>query len=197
MKTIPKPATKRGEATRQKLLQAAESEFGSKGFHAASVAGITSTSGVAQGTFYIYFRSKEDLFRELVREISRNIRFTMARATLTAPDRLSAERSGLESFIAFIAERPHLYRIVQESQQVDEQVYRDYYNDIARGYTAALRQAAEDAEIAPGDAEVRAWALMGIGHFLGLRFCLWQGHKPSTETMDAVMDFVANGIARR
>lgn len=189
------PSTARGEATRRKILQAAEQEFGSRGFHAASVAGITAAGGVAQGTFYIYFPSKEAIFRELVRDVGRQLRQAMREATRGAPDRLSGERRGLEAFVRFISAHPQLYRIVQEANFVDEQVYRDYYNDLARGYARVLENAAAQGELRPGDAEVRAWAVMGMGHFLGLRYCLWQGREPSKATMDAVMDFIAHGMA--
>ena len=63
------PATARGEATRRKLLDAAEKEFGGKGFHAASVSSITTRADVGQGTFYLYFHSKEEIFVTLVRDI--------------------------------------------------------------------------------------------------------------------------------
>lgn len=192
-----RPRTARGEATRGRILRAAEREFGDKGYHGASVAGITTRGGVAQGTFYLYFPGKEAIFRELVRDIGRQLRRAMSAAASTGRNRLEAERQGLEAFIAFVSAHPRLYRIVQEAQFVDEQVYREYYLNIARGYTAALARAAERGELAPGDAEIRAWALMGIGHFLGLRYCLWQGRPPADETFAGVMDFIAHGMAPR
>lgn len=194
---LARPTTARGEATRRKILRAAEQEFGEKGFHAGSVSGITSLCGVAQGTFYIYFRSKEEIFRELVRDIGAQLRAAMRASAEQGRDRLEAERRGLEGFIGFVSEHPRLYRVVQEAHFVDEQVYRDYYNDIARAYAQVLEQAAAAGELRPGDAEVRAWAIMGIGHFLGLRYCLWQGRRPSARTFDEVMDFIASGIAPR
>ncbi len=196
-RTAMKPVTKRGEATREKILRAAEIEFGEKGFHAASVAGITAGCGVAQGTFYIYFPSKEEIYRELVRDIGHQLRRAMREAVTGAGNQIEAERRGLDAFIGFVSRHPRLYRIVQEAHFVDEQVYRDYYNDIARGYARILDDAAARGELAPGDAEVRAWAIMGIGHFVGLRYCLWQGKHPRPETMDAVMDFIGHGVLPR
>ena len=62
------PRTERGRRTVRKLLEAAAQEFGQRGFHEAAITGITSRAGVALGTFYTYFESKEELFRALVRE---------------------------------------------------------------------------------------------------------------------------------
>ncbi len=190
-----RPATARGEATRRKLLQAAEREIGTEGFHRASVSSITRSAGVAQGTFYLYFDSKEDALRELVRHMGRELRGVLTRSIDSAPDRMQAERRGLEAFLRFVAEHRNLYRVVQESLFVDESVFRDYYQDFADGYSAALDSAQHAGEVRPGNNEVRAWALMGLGHFLGLRFGLWATGQPSAEILDAAMDFIAHGIA--
>src|SRR5581483_7612448 len=100
------PATPRGEATRRKLLDAAETEFGDKGFHAASVSSITTRADVGQGTFYLYFHSKEEIFTTLVREIGHALRKHMAEAVGKAAPRMAAERAGLEAFLDFACKHP-------------------------------------------------------------------------------------------
>jgi AcrR family transcriptional regulator len=194
---MPKPATARGEATRRRLLNAAEQEFGAKGYHGASVSSITQRADIAQGTFYLYFRTKEEMFLTLVRDIGHQLRAHSAQAIAGAANRLEAERLGLDAFLQFTLRHRGLYRIVQESQFVDPQVFRDYYERLAEGYAAALAKAAQAGELAAGDADVRAWAMMGIGHFLGLRWCLWQKKLPPHEVVDEVMGFVTRGMGVR
>ncbi len=58
-----KPMT-REPKTKAALIEAAIKIFEQKGFQHARVSDIVSAAGVAQGTFYIYFRSKEEIFRE-------------------------------------------------------------------------------------------------------------------------------------
>lgn len=89
------PVTARGEATRRKLLSAAEIEIGEKGFHVASVSSITTRADVGQGTFYLYFHSKDEIFLTLIRDIGRRLRKHMAQAIDGIDDRLAAERRGL------------------------------------------------------------------------------------------------------
>lgn len=185
---------RRSAITRRKLLDAAEKVFGEAGFYAAAISQITHTAGMAQGTFYVHFTSKEELFKELVADISRRLRHEMTRAAVAAPDRLAAERAGLEAFFAFTQQHPGLYRITQEAQFVDPPSHRRYYERLAEGYTRALSKSAEGGAITAGDAATRAWALMGVGHFLGLAHCQWQGAVPSTAVVDAAMDFIAHGL---
>lgn len=195
MSSLPQPVTRRGEATRQKLLAAAELEFGEKGFHAASVASITMRAGVGQGTFYNYFPSKEDALRELVRHMGRELRRSLSEATRGAKDRLEVERLGVRAFTDFSRGHQNLYRIVMESQFVDEAIYREYYERLADGYTRALREAQAAGEVATGDPGAQAWALMGIAHFTGLRYGIWQQGEPDGEALDTISSFISRALS--
>lgn len=187
--------TARGAATLRRLLDAAEVEFGERGFHAASVSSITVRAKVSQGTFYIYFPTKEAIFGALVEEIGYALRKHMALAVAEDRDPLLAQREGLQAFLAFVRRHPGLYRIVQECQFVDEAAYRRYYERLADGLARTLQRDTETGTFSRGDAQVRAWAIMGIGHFLGLRHCLWQQRQPGKAVMDEVMAFIGGGIS--
>ena len=80
---------------------------------------------------------------------------------------------------------------------VDAAAYRRYYEDFARAYRIALEAAERRGEIAPGDCEVRAWALMGLSDMAGRRFALWDQRAPFDEAAEAAWDFVAHGLAPR
>ena len=192
--SVLKPVTARGEATRRRLLIAAEQEFGNKGYHGASVSSITQRADIAQGTFYLYFHSKEELFVTLVRDIGHQLRAHSAQAIAKATSRLDAERLGLDAFLQFTTRHRGLYRIVQESQFVDPQIFREYYEKLAQGYAGALASAARKGELTEGDADTRAWSMMGIGHFLGLKWCLWQKKQPPQEVLDEVMGLITHGM---
>ena len=51
---------------RKELLKAAIRVFARKGYRTASIRDIIQAAGVARGTFYIYFRSKQDIFAAIV-----------------------------------------------------------------------------------------------------------------------------------
>ena len=74
------PRTARGMRTKRKLLDAAALEFGEKGFHEASITGITQRAGTALGSFYTYFDSKDELFSALVRDMSTRVKSHAASA---------------------------------------------------------------------------------------------------------------------
>lgn len=188
------PKTSRGERTRQRILDAAERDIGSRGFSDASISTITQEAKVAQGTFYLYFRSKEDVLRELVLRMGRRLRRHLTLATNGLSDRLAIEKRGLHAFLSFVRDNPNLYRVVAESQFVDEDAHRRYYHDFANGYRQLLEEAARVGQISQGDAEVRAWALMGISDFLGRRYALWDRETPIETVVEAAFAFLAHGL---
>jgi AcrR family transcriptional regulator len=191
------PRTERGRKTLRRLIEAAAQEFGERGFHEAAITGITQRAGVALGTFYTYFQSKEEVFRALVRDMSDATRAHVAEAARGAPDRLTAERRGLAAFIAFTRERPELYRIIEEAQFVAQDEYRRHYLTFAEGYRRNLSAARSRGEIAEGPDELRAWALIGISVFLGMRYGLWDRDLEPTQVADFAIDFVSEGLRTR
>jgi len=188
------PVTARGEQTRQNLLAAAEQEFGEKGFHKASISSITQRAGVAQGTFYIYFASKEEVLRALVRHMGRKVRHTLTEATESMPDRTEQEKSGLEHFLAFAVEHKNLYRVVMESQFIDESIHREYYETLVEMYAARLKKAQDAGQIRKDDPFGQAWVLMGIGYFLGLRYSMWEDRLPPDEVLETAQGFIERGL---
>src|SRR6476620_1117794 len=113
------PRTPRGERTLRKILDAARDEFGERGFSDSSIVGITQRAGVALGTFYTYFNSKEAVFQALVRDMSGQVREQVGPALGQASDALDGERRALQAFLDFAREHRDIYRIVDEAEFVD------------------------------------------------------------------------------
>jgi len=188
------PRTERGRRTRRAILNAAGAEFGELGFHEGSISGITRRAGVALGSFYTYFPSKDAVFRALVNDLSDQVRDRVAPAVQAAPDGLAAERAGLEAFLRFVADHKEIYRIVDEAEFVDPDSFRRHYTSAARRIEERLRTAAERGEVrAEAAGEVQAWALMGMNVFLGLRFGVWESADPATVAA-AAADLIGRGL---
>lgn len=168
------PRTARGTRTRAKLLEAAEKVFSECGYADASIVRITEAAGVAQGTFYLYFSSKLEIFEELIEDLNRRVRHAMAEAAEGATSRIEIERQGFLGFFRFTAEHPALYRIVREAEFVSPKSLRLHYTRIVSGYIEGLGSAKDSGEIGEDvDPAVVAWVLMGIGEMVGMRWVLW------------------------
>ncbi len=191
------PRTERGRKTLRAILDAAADEFGERGYHEAAIARIGQRAGVAIGSFYTYFDSKEAVFRALVGDMSTQVRETVGPVILAAPDRLAGERAGIAAFIAFVRQHKALYRIVDESAFVAPDAYDRHYREIAAGYADSLTRAFGRGEITAGDMEIRAWAIMGMNVFLGLRFGVWDESLSPDAVASVAADLIGEGLRQR
>jgi AcrR family transcriptional regulator len=166
----------------RKILDAARAEFGERGFGDSSIVGITQRAGVALGTFYTYFDSKEALFQALVRDMSAQVRDQVAPALKESADAIGAEGRALEAFLRFASEHRDVYRLIDEAEFVEPRAYREHYETTASRIAARLIAGRDNGQIASDysdeELEIVAWALMGSNVFLGLRFAVWSSTDP-------------------
>jgi AcrR family transcriptional regulator len=173
-----RPLSTRGLDTRRRLLDAAERVFGELGYHEASVVKVADAAGVATGTFYLYFDSKKAVFDELMVDLNRRVRHAMREGSSQGKTRLESEMLGFDAFFRFTADHPALYRIIRQAEFVSPEMLRFHYDKLSEGYIEALRDASQSGEIGKLDAEVAAYALMGLGEMIGMRWILWGDGKP-------------------
>jgi AcrR family transcriptional regulator len=94
----------RGKGTQQRILRAALEQFGRLGYRACRVEHITAAVGCSRPSFYQYFSSKQDLFRQLAGQVAREqFRITEAMGEIT-PD-----AAGWHALRAWLAASADLY----------------------------------------------------------------------------------------
>jgi AcrR family transcriptional regulator len=84
------------QATRERLLDAAASEFARLGLMRANIDAISLAAGYGKGTIYNYFASKEELFLAVVKEA-----YARATAAASAPPHASARERLRATLAAF------------------------------------------------------------------------------------------------
>jgi AcrR family transcriptional regulator len=185
--------SRKGVETRQRLLDAAEQVFAELGYHDASIVKVTEAAGVGQGTFYLYFASKKEIFDELVRDLNRRVRHAMKEASSQGGTRLESELLGFGAYFRFTVEHPGLYGIIRQAEFVSPEMLRYHYDKLSEGYIEALREAMERGETAQLDPEVTAWALMAAGEMIGMRWILW-GDGTMPERVEQELARIVRGV---
>lgn len=74
------PPTRKGKATREKLLAAAAVAFGQHGYNAVRIADIVAEAGISHGLFYRHFADKDAILLALLDQLNEELRRTTARA---------------------------------------------------------------------------------------------------------------------
>src|SRR3954447_3983741 len=88
----------RGQRTQQRILDAALRAFGEEGYHGCSIDRITKLARCSRVSFYQYFASKEDVFRQLAGQVARQVS-----ASTEALDPLTADLEGWSALRAWVA----------------------------------------------------------------------------------------------
>jgi AcrR family transcriptional regulator len=193
------PLTK-GEKTRQAIFRAAERVFGRHGINRANISEITREAGVAQGTFYVHFGSKRDLIDGFVKYINRKMRRELQRTVARTRDRRDAERVGLLAFYEFLRDHREIYRVVPECEMIDPNVSLWYYKRVAQGYIQGLQRGIERKEIRNLPAVFLGRSIMGLTHFIGLKWIVWNASahpKIPNSLLADIVEFVLFGLKPR
>jgi AcrR family transcriptional regulator len=152
--------------TRERLLRAARELIEEGGYSAASVVAIASRAGVAAGTLYRHFDSKEELFVEVFRSVcDREVQAMAAAAASMPPGSPHVERlvTVLSTFAQRALRRPRLaWALIAEPVDplVDAErlAYRERYRELTAD---ALRAGIAAGELPDQNVELAAAALVG------------------------------------
>jgi AcrR family transcriptional regulator len=170
---------------RETILAAARQVFAQLGFAAATVRDIIRATPLASGTFYNYFKSKEEVYQALRDEVALKVRPRLRDARRTAASREEFLAASFRAFFAFVAENrgetpqvPERFRM--DSPEVLEgfaELREDISAAVARGFlpatdvgelSAALTGVAfELAERVKAGADVETMTEFATALFLG------------------------------
>jgi AcrR family transcriptional regulator len=192
--------------TRERLLTAAQELIEEGGYGAASVIAIAERAGLAAGTLYRHFPSKEDLFVEVFRAVCSREERAMRLAAETSAAADAAER--LEIVLATFARRalrnPRLaWALIAEpvDPRVDAErlAYRARYAELI---AAGLRDGIDAGELPAQNVDLTAAALVGgcgealvgpLSPLAGARGRVAAGHG-SDEIVQGLRTFVRRAI---
>ena len=199
--TSRKPAASGADPGRAgRLIAAAEQLFGERSYQRTTVAQICARAGIATGSFYAHFSSKREIFAAVMHTINADLRSGMRAALRQADDNQRArERAAFRAFFDLLSARPWIDRIVRESEFVDPRLFREYYEQLSRGYARGVRRAQLAGEVdARYDPEVIAYVYTGIGNFIGMRWADWTaGGRVGDDVLDDVLEVLARGLGPR
>jgi len=171
--------------TRERLLEAGRKLFAERGLHGLTTHDIAADAGVAAGTFYLHFKDKAALFREIAVETIGLLRARLDEATHSARGARDAVPAFSEALIAFAEENRNLVRILFSRDSEAAAVEADVLNQLAATIAANRRARIASGEM-PQDLhpEVLAQALVG----LLARVVAWWAENPGRASRESVVD---------
>lgn len=186
-----------GKASRRReLVSAAKRLFIERGFDQTSVSAIVREVGVAQGTFYLYFKSKQAVLPYLRAEVLNDY--------LRAAEQAMAGEGPADARLVSAVQRVHevmrahleLIRVFRQATSTEEieQIWIEGRETLARPFAALLELGREDGSFAFDDARMAAHLALALLDDLLFESLVWQRPAPPAQTLSLATRFVLRGL---
>lgn len=201
-KRVIKPSDER----RRELTDAARELFVEQGYEQTSMSDIARRANVAQGTFYIYFSSKQEvlaaIMRELLEELGGIVRELAERSDLSA---LEALRRVMHDCIARMTREPRLVEAVylKANYSLPSRLLEEYAPALLPAVTALIERGVSEGTVRVKNPEIAADFLWTLGYrfferigqqYMGSNQASRTG-PDLTELEHTFWEFVLHGIA--
>ncbi len=197
---------RRNEARPSEIVAAALTVFSERGFAAARLDDVAERAGIAKGTIYLYFATKEELFEAVVREAISPVLDRMSGA-LALPDiscRELVEHIIRTMYAQIVAtERREILRLlVAEAKRFPNLVSFYHREVISRGKAIAseiLRRGVASGEFRDGPASRTPEVVIGPAILAAVWKLVFEAIEPMDleEMMIAHLDLVFGGLAKK
>jgi len=189
----------KGERTRQ-LLDAAIDCFGKKGYHATQVSDIINKAEVARGTFYLYFKSKREIFDAVMMELFQTVNGQIRSLPRDAVDQIPSQIMGnIQRVTRLLMEKPLLAKLLMnEAVGLDaEQDARlqSFYGQILDYIRRGLKQGQEMGFVREGNTSVLAIYLLGGVKEIFYQSFLGTEHPSEGEIVREIYQIVIGAVA--
>lgn len=163
----------KSELVKDSLLWAAAQIVGEVGYAAASISRITELAGVAQGTFYNYFESRQDILDSLLPDLGMKMLDHIRKKSLGGNNFAELEERSFLAFFEFIDTEPYFFRILNEAESFAPRAHKKHLNAISKRYLRFLKRSHANGEF-PGysedELEAIVYILMATRSYLAIRY---------------------------
>jgi AcrR family transcriptional regulator len=164
------PRSRKGVRTRARLVQAAKEVFEEDGFLEARISDIAERAGLSHGSFYHYFDSKEQVFREVAEAMDERLSEPLGsviHASGSGETPRERLRKALRSHLERYRDEARIMGVIEQVSRYDEHVravrfarHKAYSADIADSIRRLQRREMADPELDPTIAAVALGAMM-------------------------------------
>ena len=159
------------EDTRNRILKKSSLYFARNGFGDTKIGDLARHIGIGQGTIYLYFKSKEELFEE-IRKSAENkdeIKRLKTLSKLPVPAKTKIEKISAEMEKKLKNDEEYVVRITILSQLLLEQEENLYKNDLYKVLAEIVKQGQKEGSFVKGDALYLADLYWGTVYMYALK----------------------------
>ncbi len=184
----------------QQIIEAAVRVFARKGYFNSRVSDVAREAGIAAGTIYLYFKTKEDILTTLFREKMAEFVAKLWKAMADQPDPVSKVRRLVYLHFDLLERNPELAEVVQIELRQGQKFFRGASSQEIGSYFALIGSVLEEG-VAAGrfranlPVKVATKMLFGAMDQMATSWVLGKREYRLVDTADAVADLFLQGIA--
>jgi len=188
---------------RERILDAAELIFAQHGFFAAKVAQIAREAGVADGTIYLYFKSKDDLLISLFESRMERVNNLLRDAIATGKTPTEKLNLFIRTHLKMVHDQPNVAEVLTVELRQSSKFMKEYANprfgDFLRLLGEIIDEGQQSGEFNPDvPATIIARLIFGAVDELALAWLLGGGEKfDIVRAADWVGAIVMRGLETR
>lgn len=185
------------EERRKQILDAALEQFSESGYYATKVSTIVARAGIAQGTFYLYFKDKRSIFEELLDIFFHKISGSIIRIEIEQPIFEQIQKNVRNVLSALLAEQRFTKLLLLDAVGMENELggrLSAFWTSVTDRITAPLQEGQELGLVRPGDARLMAIMIIGAIKELILQ-CLLREVPTNIEPIErAIIEHNIHGI---
>ena len=184
----------------QKIIEAAVRVFAREGYYNSRVSDIAREAGIAAGTIYLYFRTKDDILVTLFRDKMAEFVGALRKAIAGEPDAASKVRRLVSLHFSMLEENPDLAEVVQVELRQGQKFFRGASSQEIGAYFALIGSVLEEG-VAQGrfrsdlPVKVATKMLFGAMDQMATSWVLGKRGYQLVATADAVAEIFLQGVA--
>lgn len=130
----------RADDARAEIFDAAAKVIDKHGYAGASISRITEAAGIAQGTVYLYFQSRQELFDELLPYAGEKMLEFIREHVRGSKDIYEMEERGFRAFFEYMNANRGFIRILNEAETNAPNAHRKHFKMLTQRYVRALER---------------------------------------------------------
>jgi len=184
----------------QQIIEAAVRVFARKGYYNSRVSDIAREAGIAAGTIYLYFKTKDHILVTLFRDKMAEFVGALRKAIADEPDAASKIRRLVSLHFCMLEENPDLAEVVQVELRQGQKFFRGASSQEIGAYFALIGSVLEEG-VAEGrfrsslSVKVATKMLFGAMDQMATSWVLGKRGYRLVDTADAVAEIFLQGVA--
>lgn len=189
------------ENKKKLILKVSEKLISKKGYSKTTIDEITKKAGIGKGTFYLYFKDKDDLFFSIVKEEFENLMVRIREEVEGINDFFERLKKGIEIYLEYHEKNYAFFKILlQEKPFIKRKSFENFWKDFFKKWDNFMKEGFEKQikkkKIKKLDLEDMIYSLIGILHGNIHKWIISERKYSLIKKKDVIFEIFTSGIRR-